>query len=398
MQRLLTVLFWSVIAAAFVGPGTVTTCARAGVEHRFALLWAVVFSTLTCLVLQEASARVTALSGRTLGEALRRRFHGGIGGALVLVLVLGAIVVGCAAYQAGNVLGAVAGGALAFSMPGTAAILVLSVTAGLLLTLAGARTVARVMGLVVAVMGLCFLATALLLRPSLGAMLQGLAVPRVPEGGGLLVLGLVGTTVVPYNLFLGSGLARGQSLGEIRFGLAVAVGLGGLISAAILVVGTAVQGEFAFAALADTLGVRLGGWARWTFAVGLFSAGFSSAITAPLAAAMTAKSLFDRGDGERWCERSWRYRAVWLFVLVCGAGFALAAVRPVHMIVTAQALNGVLLPFVALFLLLVVNDRRLMPQEGRNGLGGNLLMGIVVAVTLVLGLSNLVRAIGSLLA
>src|SRR5690606_10007964 len=77
--------------------------------YGYSLLWALVFSTFATVVLQEASARVTVVSGRNLGEALRHRYRGTALGALVLLLVLGAIVVGNAAYEAGNILGAVAG-------------------------------------------------------------------------------------------------------------------------------------------------------------------------------------------------------------------------------------------------------------------------------------------------
>ncbi len=411
MQRLLLILFWSVIAAAFVGPGTVTTCARAGVDHGYALLWAVAFSTFTCLVLQEASARVAAVSGLDLGRALRVRFGGGARGILLLLLVLGAIVVGCAAYQAGNLLGAASGVALGLAGKGAGGasssliVLAAATLAGLLLWFARTVTVARLMGLVVAVMGASFVVTAALLAPAPGALLRGLLVPSVPRGGGLLVLGLIGTTVVPYNLFLGSGLARGQSLGELRFGLGVAVLLGGLISMAILVVGSAVPSPFDFGALASALSSRLGGWARWMFAIGLFSAGFTSAITAPLAAAMTARGLFaDEGHG-RWGERSWRWRSVWLGVLLTGVGFAIATFArgggpavPVQVIVLAQALNGVLLPLVAVFLIVVVNDRSLMGDRGVNGALSNTLMGLVVAVTVVLGASTVWRALERLLA
>jgi Mn2+/Fe2+ NRAMP family transporter len=413
MQRLLQVLFWSVIAAAFVGPGTVATCARAGVGHGYALLWAIAFSTLACLVLQEASARITVLSGRDLGQALRTRFHGGIGGVLVLLLVVGAIVVGCAAYQAGNLLGAVAGavlpvGAKTSLSPQTlriGATLLASGIASLLLWFARTRTVARIMGLVVAIMGVSFLATALLLRPSLGDLTRGFLVPSIPSGSALVVLGLVGTTVVPYNLFLGSGLARGQRLEDVRFGLGVSVLLGGAISAAVLVVGSAVAEELAgdasagglFGAVAATLAERLGGWARSAFAVGLFCAGFSSAITAPLAAAVTARGLFSRSDDDpRFGERGGGYRAVWIFVMLSGVGFALTAVRPVQAIVLAQALNGALLPFVAIFLMIVVNDRKLLGERA-NGRFANLVLGLVVAVALGLGVRGIWRAVETVL-
>ncbi|MGB6640352.1 MAG: divalent metal cation transporter, partial [Thermoanaerobaculia bacterium] len=137
-----------------------------------------------------------------------------------------------------------------------------------------------------------------------------------------------------------------------------------------------------------------GPWAASLFAIGLFGAGISSAITAPLAAAVTARSLFQTADNEeRWSERSWRYRSVWLAVLLTGLGFGLSDVAPIPAIVLAQALNGVLLPIVAIFLLLEVNDRRSMGEREVNGLFSNGVMTLVVAVTVLLGTANLARAV-----
>ncbi len=392
MKRLLSVLLWSILAAAFIGPGTVTTAASAGSRFGPVLLWALTFSTIACVVLQEASARLTLASGSDLGQALRRRFAGGWRGAAVLVLVLGAIIVGCAAYQAGNILGGVAGGALAVDLPRPVLTVATGLLAGLLLWFNRVRTLAHLLGALVAIMGAAFLATAVLLRPDPAMLARGALLPALPAGSAILALGLVGTTVVPYNLFLGSGLARGQGLGEMRFGLAVAVGLGGLISAGVLVVGTAVEGEFSFPALAAVLAERLGGWAGLMLAAGLFCAGLSSAVTAPLAAAVTARSLFADGTGQVWEERSWRYRAVWLAVLGAGLVFGLSGVRPIPAIIVAQALNGVLLPLVAVFLFLAVNDRGLMGAGAVNGRLANTVMGGVVAVSLVLGAGGLLRA------
>jgi Mn2+/Fe2+ NRAMP family transporter len=207
----------------------------------------------------------------------------------------------------------------------------------------------------------------------------------------LLALALVGTTVVPYNLFLGSGLARGQALSELRFGLAVAVFFGGLISMGVLVVGAALEGTFGFEALAEVLINRLGAWSRSFFGLGLFAAGLSSAVTAPLAAAMTSRSIFSREDGDDWTDSSWRFRAVWGGVLAVGLVFGVSGVRPVPVIILAQALNGVLLPFVTVFLMVTVNDRGLMGQAA-NRIGSNIVMSVVTLVTLVLGSAGVLRA------
>lgn len=393
MKRLASVLFWSVIAAAFIGPGTVTTCAVAGSRYGLTLLWALSFSVVACFVLQEAAARITLFAGRDLGEALRIRYPGGVKGTSVLLLVVGAILVGCAAYEAGNILGAVAGIALLTPWPAWIITCGLTLLAAVALWNRPPHTVARILSLLVAVMGVAFLWTAAALQPPVIALVRGAVLPMRPGGSGLLVLGLVGTTVVPYNLFLGSGIAAAQSARDMRFGLAVAIGLGGLISMGILVAGSTVSGTFSFPALAEVLAARLGPWARVLFGVGLAAAGLSSAITAPLAAAVTARGLFSHGAVERWTARGWRFRLIWLSVLAVGLGFGLSGIQPVPVILLAQALNGVLLPVAAVFLLLTVNDRQLMGGAGVNTVVRNLLMIAVVLVTVLLGTGGVLRAI-----
>jgi Mn2+/Fe2+ NRAMP family transporter len=389
MRRLGSILLWSVIAGAFIGPGTVVTAASAGAAHGLALVWAVVFSTLTCLLLQEASARLTVLTGDDLGRALRRRFSGGVLGVLIPLLVLGAVVLGCAAYEAGNILGAVAGASgLGGFGPRTLAVLITAVAA-LLLWLGSPATVARSLSVLVATMGAAFVVTAIGLRPDPAALLAGSLTPSLPPGSTLLVVGLIGTTVVPYNLFLGSSLAHGQQLREVRLGLAVSVGLGGLISAAIVVVGSAVDGGFSFAGLSEVLAGRLGPWAAGLFGLGLLAAGLTSAVTAPLAAALTVRGL---ALDERWHARGWRFRAVWAGVLLVGAGFGMAGIKPAPAILAAQVLNGILLPVVAAVLVVAVNDR---PAVGHGRLPGVLHTSVMigaVGVAAFLGATSVLRA------
>jgi len=399
MKKLMHILFWSVISAAFIGPGTVTTAASSGTQFGFALLWTLLFSTLACLILQEGSARITVMSGRNLAQAISTpdAYNNKFTRLLILSMVFGAIVIGCAAYEAGNILGSVAGIALCTDIPSYILTLLIGIIAGLLLYFAKTKTVARLMGVIVAVMGITFLITAVLIKPPLDQLIKGTVLPSYPEGSGLLILGLIGTTVVPYNLFLGSGIAQGQNLQELRFGLTVAILIGGMISMGVLVVGTAVQGSFTFNALSLALSEKVGIWAKYFFAVGLFAAGFSSAITAPLAAAITAKGLFNKINNSKWHETSWFYRSVWLIVLLSGMFFGVIGVQPIPVIILAQALNGVVLPFVAVFLFYIVNNQLLMGRDGVNTLVPNILMMIVIGVTMTLGVLSLSKVITRIL-
>ena len=387
MKRLLNILFWSVIAAAFIGPGTITTAARAGSDYRFALAWALLFSVFACLVLQEASGRVTVLTGKELGEAIRERFGTWIPG-----LVAAGIILGCAAYEAGNLLGGVAGLKLVVDAPQAVLTLVAGAAAALLLSTGNTRWIARVLGTLVALMGIAFVVTAVRVGPDFAELLTGLLIPRMPVGSTVLVLGLVGTTVVPYNLFLGSALARDNELGEMRWGLGVAVIGGGVISIGVLVVGSVLGGGLEYERLAAVLDQRLGQGAGSSLALGLFAAGFTSAITAPLAAALAARSLLAGADDRAWAPTSTRFRAVWMGVLLAGMAFGVADVRPVPVIILAQAFNGLLLPLVAVFLLATMNDRRLLGSDGVNSGAQNVVMLLVVVVCFVLGFRGLAAA------
>jgi len=326
--------------------------------------------------------------------AIRDRFAGSARAGWVPALLAGGVVLGCAAYEAGNLLGGVAGARLVLDASPALLTAVCGVLAAGLLSTGSTRWIARILGCLVAAMGLAFVVTAVRLAPDIAALLSGLVIPRIPAGSTVLVLGLVGTTVVPYNLFLGSALARDSRLGEMRWGLAVAVGGGGLISLGVLVVGSALGGGLEYERLGAVLAERLGPGAEASLAVGLFAAGFTSAITAPLAAAITARTLLGAGGNRDWSEGSPRYRAVWLGVLLFGVAFGIAGAQPIPVIILAQAFNGLILPLIAVFLWLTMNDRELLGDEGVNSTLQNLVMGAVVVACVVLGLRGLAAAAG----
>lgn len=385
------VLFWSVISAAFIGPGTVTTAAKAGAAYDTALLWALVFSTLATLLLQEAAARIPMVSGLNLGEAIARRFGQERQG-LVRGGLFAAVAFGCAAYQTGNLLGAAAGLRLVLPLPAQAGVLLLGLLAAGLLWQGKIQLISRALGLIVAGMGLLFGLVALQTPLSGLAVLRDALVPQLPPDSELLIIGLIGTTIVPYNLFLGSGLSQGQNLRSMRQGLGGAILVGGLISMVILLVGTQVEGAFSFEGLAEALDRSTGAAGRYLFALGLFAAGFTSSVTAPLAAAVTARGLL--GDGAAtWQPAGRSFRLTWGLVLGTGLLFGSLGVQPVPAIILAQAINGLLLPLVVVFLYRIINDPQLIPAEARNLPWLNALTLLTLGIALFLGGLNVWRAL-----
>ena len=98
-------LYWTMLAACTVGPGTVVTCARAGSEYDLSLIWALLFASVLAFTLQEGTARLTIISGKSLGQCLRVKYKSGAklyDTALVCWLVAGLVCVGNTLYECNN--------------------------------------------------------------------------------------------------------------------------------------------------------------------------------------------------------------------------------------------------------------------------------------------------------
>lgn len=390
------------VAAAFIGPGTVTTASVAGADFGFQIVWALAFSVLAAMLLQEMSARLGIISREGLGEALRTTFDNRTVSALAVLLVVAAIGLGNAAFEAGNLLGASLGlEALAGGSTQMWAVIV-GAAAFVLLATGTYRVIERVLVALVVLMSIAFLATMALVRPDLGELAAGF-VPTLPSGSILTVVALIGTTVVPYNLFLhassvqekwGTDLPQRDALAAARTDTVVSIGIGGLLTLAIM--STAAAAFFAAGvgiedagAMAQQLEPLLGRTSQVVFALGLLAAGVTSAVTAPLAAAFAIAGALGWS-----CDlKAWRFRGVWAAIVLVGTLFAVAGGSPVQAIVFAQAANGLVLPVIAVFLLMVMNRRDLLGDHV-NGPAGNLAGVLVVLVATGLGLFNIASALG----
>ena len=380
------VIVWSVISAAFIGPGTVTTAATAGSMYQLDLLWAVAFATVACILLQEISARLTIISGLTMGQALDRKY--GEKHALFLKYLLGGpVILGCAAYEAGNILGGVAGLNLITSINFPLLTLVLTTIAAFILWTDKREVIGWLMTLLVAMMGVAFFVLALGRPYHFLNYLQASVTPILPPGSELLTLGLIGTTIVPYNLFLGSGISKGQTVPLMRTGLSLSVLIGGFITAAILIAGTAVPSFDDFGELAQSLNENLGALGGSVLGIGLFAAGFSSAITSPYAASIIAGSVFS------WNKS--RQRIVWIGVLLTGFLFGISGIRPIPVILAVQALNGLVLPLLTAFLILLINDPVIVPKNHSHSPFYNLVLILVFGAVLLMGLNNVDKSIST---
>ncbi len=382
----------ALVAAAFVGPGTVTTASVIGAEYAYLLVWTIAFSILATMVLQEMSARLGLITKEGLGEAFRNEFSNPLARGVTIALVVSAIGIGTAAFQTGNIVGGAAGLATITGISENVWGPVMGLVAAGLLWTGSYKLIERVFIGLVTVMGLAFVLNMIIVRPDPTALAGGL-VPAVPEGSAYLIAGLVGTTVVGYNLFLHASTVQerwdgAEDLAECRTDTIAMVAVGGVITTAIVVTAAAVFPEgtqiTGVGEMADQLEPVFGGYALTFFAIGLFAAGFTSSMSAPLAGAYaTAGALGWERD-----LKSTRFRAIWLTIIGIGILFSALDYNPVEVIVFAQVANGLLLPILAVFLIYAMNNDELL-GEYTNSTLQNVLGGLVTVVVIGIGLRTL---------
>ncbi|MEX2350147.1 MAG: Nramp family divalent metal transporter [Flavobacteriaceae bacterium] len=389
----------TLVAAAFIGPGTLTVCTLAGVQFGFTLLWAMGLSIVATLVLQEMAMRLGLVYGKGLAHTIKDQISNKIVKVLALMLILSAIVVGNAAYEAGNISGGVLGVETFVSNATTTMMglqvnylsLIVGGIAFILLYIGNYKIIERVLIVLVILMSLSFIITAWLTNPDFSEVLKGLFIPEIPEEGFLMILGLVGTTVVPYNLFLHAAIVKEKwqdksQLKAAKIDSYISIILGGLVSMAIIVCAAAIQGTSIenAADLAKGIEPLYGSFSKYILSLGLFAAGITSAITAPLAAAYVANECF----GWKPSLKSYRFRIVWMTILFLGIIISSIGYKPIEVIKFAQIANGILLPVIVGFLLWVVNRKGVLGSN-TNSIFQNVIGVVIFITTIILGLRSL---------
>ncbi len=390
------------VTAAFIGPGTITACTLAGANFGYTLLWALVFATLATIILQEMSARLGTITQKGLGEVLLDALQNSIWKWPIFTLIIIALYGGNAAYEAGNIAGA-ALGIEAITEPNKwvfrSSVIALTIFGAIILMKGSYKQIERVLMGLVLLMGISFIITFFVVQPNLSEMLTGAFKPTIPEESLLTIIALIGTTVVPYNLFLHASAAKShwskpEELPSARADTIISIGLGGLI--AILVTSTAAASMFAHglrvnnaADMAIQFEPLFGSFSKYLLGIGLFSAGLSSVITAPLATSYAISEILQFKGG----VKSKAFRMISFSILILGAFFAMSGIKPITVIILAQFANGLLLPIIAGFLLYAMNHKKLLGKYS-NHLISNLLGGGVVILTAALGIRLIAKAAG----
>jgi Mn2+/Fe2+ NRAMP family transporter len=378
------------LIAAIAGDdaGGIATYSQVGAKYGYDLLWVLLLITVTLAVVQEMCARLGAATGRGLLELVRERF--GIGWAIfavgIVLIANGGVIV--TEFLGIGAAAELFGVSRYVAVPAAALLVWYSVTRG------SYSTVEKLF-LLLALAFLSYPVVVILVHPDVSAVARGMFIPKVqadPEYLAVLVA-LIGTTVTPYmQLFQQSsvvekGVARrhyGPERADAYFGAIFS----NVIAALIIIAAAATlhaAGKTDVQTVEDAaqaLEPVAGKAAQAVFGIGLLGASMLAAGVLPLATAYSISEAFGFRKGVNLdFRRAPIFMSIFSALVGLGACIALVPNIPVvALLIGIQALNGMLLPVILVFILLLINDKRLVPQHMRNSVLYNVLGWGSVAV------------------
>lgn len=388
-----------IVAASIIGPGTVTTASSTGANYGYVLLWCVILTPILAYIFEEPVLRWTLKTNTTMLEGVRAHMS-----PLIAKITFVALFVGALAYQTGNYVGASMAINLLFPAISVQTGLVILSIAAVIIAFVGKYKILENVNLVlVGIMLLSFLITMFASGPSIPGIAAGL-VPRIPKGAEMLALGLVGTTMCPDIPFALSSLTRRKwsngyadlrpAKNDLKFNMI----LTGVITCAVVICSATVlhpQGITVSSAadMAQQLVPVLGRYAGVLFALGLWSAGFSSAIYMTSCIPPMMQESFNFTKEHESIASKLCIAIIGLFPIV--VSFIFGSV-PVTIIISAQVLNTFILPLSVVLIALLANKKSILGDAVSTS-GQNIAMGVlalVVVLITVTGIPSVIKALG----
>jgi NRAMP (natural resistance-associated macrophage protein)-like metal ion transporter len=375
-------------------PGGIATYSQAGAQFGYSLLWTMIPLTVLLYVGEEMCARMGVVTGKGLSDLTREEF----GFRWTFFIMLAGLLV-----DLGNTTAEFAGVAMGMGVFGVSKYIAVPVAALLvwLLVVRGTYRVVEKVFLVGCGFYVCYVLSALLAEPDWSKALRATLVPDVHFSGPYLVMliGLVGTTVAPWQFFYLQASEVEKKVGAKQYRHArMDVLLGSITSMAVVFfiivctaatlnlhgltnINSAAQAALALAPLA-------GRWASWLFAFGLINAAVFSASVLPLSTAhVICEGLgFEAGIDRKVGEAPIFYGLYTGLIVVAGTIILIPKAPLFKILLFSQVANGIWLPIVLIFMLLLINRRDLMGRM-TNGPIFNLIAWsssiVMILVTLV---------------
>jgi len=386
----------AIITAAFIGPGTITTCIKSGYETEYSLLGIMIVAILVAITIQIFAAKIGIITQIGISRNIRENIHSKIGKVFSSFMIVIGIFVGNSAFEAGNITGAVIGltGIIGNGFV-VVKVFIISAIVFALLWFGKYKKIEKILQIAVLIMAVCFIVAAILAKPDIGRIFVEMFDFKIISKNIMMIGALVGTTVGPYSIFLHSETAaeRWHSSNDIKymiFDTIVSIGVGGIISCSIVIVAATTAetlhiSELSINNYVKALSNPIGNVGQFVFYLGLLAAGITSAITAPLAAAYTVGGIC---FSQRIDKQGWKFRMIWGLVLCIGALISIIwGNSPTDLIVIVQFVNAIILPLIMIFLYVSLNNNKM--GKYRNRIWENFLLIIIIIICILLSVRNI---------
>ena len=386
------------VVGSFIGPGTVTSSTRAGAGFGYDLLWAVLFSVIAVIVMQEMAARLGIVTRKGLAKNLVLYLEDSPPLKWFMIVLVGsAITLGGVAYMGGDLTGTALGLSTITGIPTNIIAPVWGLCIIVLINMGDAiKSLEKLLAVCVATMAFVFVVTMIIVKPPIMAILMG-CIPSAPEGSIMTSVALIGTTVVPYNMFIHAISAHKtwtstDQLPLARFDVKVSMIIGGIITASILITAaTVMKGMTVKSAVDMAVQLRplLGDFSIPFLSMGLVAAGISSAVITPLGVSYVLAGLF----GWEMDKKDKRFFFTNIGVIIFGIIVAATGFNPISIIMMAQAANGIFLPIIVIAVVYITSRKKVM-GEFRNTLLQNIIGSCVAVISLIIGGQSVLSLLG----
>ncbi|HEY5498563.1 MAG TPA: Nramp family divalent metal transporter [Syntrophales bacterium] len=413
-QRLFQRRFWQSLGVFFalIGPGIITsnvdndaggitTYSLAGAQYGLSLLWILIPITIALIIIQEMCARMGVVSGKGLSDLIRERFGAKITVYLMIVLFLANL---------GNTISEFAGIAASLEIFGVSKYI--SVPFGAffvwwLVVKGNYKSVEKVF-LVACLFYVSYIISGFMGKPDWGQIGKALITPTIRSDPAFLTMavGIIGTTIAPWMQFylqssvVDKGL-KAEDYAYTRVDIIVGsftvniVAFFIIMLCAVTLFQQGIKIETAKDA-AQALAPLAGAYCTWLFAFGLLNASLFAASILPLSTAYTICEAFGWESSVN-CKFTEAPQFYWLYSLMIFLGAAIILFPNMPLIAImfySQVINGMLLPFILIFMLLLINDRRIM-GDYVNGKLMNGVTWLTVGVLILLSLAMVISAVAS---
>ena len=405
-QNLSSKKYWKSLGLFFalIGPGIITsnvdndsggitTYSLAGSEYGLTLLWILIPITIALIIIQEMCARMGVVSGKGLSDLIRERFGARVTFYLMIVLFL---------TNLGNTISEFAGVAASMELFGVNRYISVPISAVIvwwLVVKGNYKSVEKVF-LFACVFYLSYIISGFMGKPDWRAIGSAFLTPtiRMDTGWLTMAVGIIGTTIAPWMQFYLQSSVVDKGLKaedyqytrmDVIFGSVTVnvVAFFIIMLCAVTLFQNGVKIETAKDA-AQALAPLAGDYCAMLFAFGLLNASLFAASILPISTAYTICEAFgwESSLNRKFLEAPQFYGLYSLMVFL-GAGIILLPDMPlISIMFYSQVINGVLLPVVLIFMLLLVNDRRIM-GEYTNGLTMNIIAWLTVTILTVLSVT-----------